>query len=111
MTVASALRDPSLSEGSGAHPSLAPRLGVEWEPVRRLLHVRAGYYLEPSRTGSRPRSHATFGGEVRVPFWPLDLQVGLAGDLAERYQNVGLSLGFFSDLGPVPPVSHRGPGH
>jgi hypothetical protein len=35
--------------------------------------------------------------------------VGLAGDLAERYQNVGLSLGFFSDLGPVPPLGTNGP--
>jgi hypothetical protein len=42
---------------------------------------------------------------VRVPFPYQDLRLGLSGDLAERYDNVSLSLGFWSRLGPAPPVA------
>jgi hypothetical protein len=67
--------------------------------------VRGGTYLEPSRTGGSARQHATFGAEVRLPFWWRDLQLGFAGDLAPRFQNVSLSLGFWSRLGPRPPTA------
>lgn len=97
---------PSVSaERSGAHASLVPRAGAEAEPLVEALRVRGGTYLEPSRTGGAPRGHATFGVDVRVPFPLQDLRLGLAGDLAARYQNVSLSLGFWSRLGPAPPVA------
>jgi len=102
VTVASALSDPAQARPSGRHASLTPRAGLEWEALR-WLRARGGWYLEPSRSGAPPRPHATFGGEVRIPFWPWALRLGMAGDLAARYRNVGLSLGFWSTLGPLPP--------
>lgn len=105
VTVASALGGGSQVVRSGRRPSVVPRAGAEWAPAPRWFRVRGGYYLEPSRTGAGPRSHGTFGAEVRVPFWPWDLRLGMGGDLAERYRNVGLSLGWWGELGPIPPVT------
>lgn len=87
---------------SGRRPSLAARLGGEWEAMPRRLALRGGSYLEPSRTGAPLRPHATFGADLRLrAYW--DLRIGLAGDLAARYQNVSLSLGLWRDIGPRPP--------
>jgi hypothetical protein len=88
---------------SGERTSFAVKGGVEWEAWPRWMRLRAGGYLEPSRTGAGPRPHATFGFEVRIPFWPWDLQIGATGDVASLYQNVSLSLGFWGDYGPLPP--------
>jgi hypothetical protein len=85
---------------SGEQVSLVPRAGVEWEPKAGLFRIRAGGYLEPSRSGFEPRLHGCFGAEVRIPFWPWDLQASFGGDLARAYTNVSLSIGFWSDLGP-----------
>ena len=84
----------------GERASLAIRGGVEWEAWPDVLRVRGGTYFEPSRTGGAYRPHGTFGLDVRVPFWPWDLQVALAGDVARMYTNASLSIGFWSDLGP-----------
>ena len=89
---------------SGRHPSVVPRAGVEWEPSRRTFRARAGTYLEPSRTGVGARGHGTFGLELRIPFWPWDLQLALGGDVAPRFRNVALSIGLWSDRGPAPPL-------
>ncbi len=105
ITVASGLGDGSQDVPSGRRVSVVPRAGAEWEAMRRWLRIRGGYYLEPSRTGAGPRSHGTFGAEVRIPFWPWDLQLGLTGDLADRYRNVGLSLWLWNELGPVAPAA------
>ncbi len=110
VTVASALQADGPAQRSGERPSLVPRAGAEWELVQRWVRTRAGYYLEPSRSGGSPRSHATFGGEVRIPCRPWDLQLGLAADVAGRYRNAGLSLGFWSALGPVAPPAAPGAG-
>ena len=88
---------------SGVRPSVVPRAGVEWELSPRQLRARAGTYLEPSRTGAGPRGHGTFGLELRIPFWPWDLQLAVGGDVAPRFRNVALSIGFWSELGPAPP--------
>lgn len=85
---------------SGADASFVVRAGAEWEGWPDVLRVRGGTYLEPSRTGGSVRPHGTFGLEVRVPFWPWDLQVGFAADVARMYTNASLSVGFWSDLGP-----------
>jgi len=90
---------------SGERASVVPRAGVEWEGVPEWVRVRGGTYLEPSRTGASPRPHGTFGLDVRVPFPWADLQVGLSGDLAARFQNVSLSLGFWRNLGPARPLA------
>jgi hypothetical protein len=99
---------------SGRAPSLTPRLGAEWAVVPSWAHLRAGTYLEPSRTGSRPRLHGTFGAEVKVPasrlgWFPWDLQLSAGGDVAPRYRNVSLSLGFWSVLAPPPPLPTAAP--
>jgi hypothetical protein len=89
---------------SGERASVVLRAGAEWEALAERLRTRGGAYLEPSRTGASPRPHATFGLDVRVPFPWRDLQLGLSGDLARRFQNVSLSLGFWSSLGPARPA-------
>lgn len=101
--VESALVPSAEAPASGERASVVVRAGAEWEGLPERLRARAGGYLEPSRTGASPRPHATFGLEVRVPFPWRDLQLGLAGDLAARFQNVSVSLGFWSSLGPERP--------
>jgi len=88
---------------SGRSPSLVARLGAEWEPWPSTVRLRAGTYLEPSRVGASTRLHGTFGVEGRVPFWLRDLDVGVGGDVADRYRTVSFSLGFWGDVGPAPP--------
>jgi hypothetical protein len=95
---------------SGSRRTLAARLGAEWEALPRRVAIRGGSYLEPSRTGAPLRPHATFGADVRIHLrW--DFRVGLAGDLASRYQNLSLSLGLWKDNGPrAPPAAAPEPG-
>ncbi len=104
VTVASALVPDAPARRSGRQASVVPRAGLEWEAWPRWMRLRGGYYLEPSRTGRPPRSHATFGADARIAFWPWPLQFGVAGDVAERYTNVGVSLGLWSERGPAAPV-------
>jgi hypothetical protein len=104
VTVESAVVPGGPAVSSGRSGSVAVRAGAEWEPRTDGLRVRGGGYVEPSRTGGVPRPHATFGAELRIPFWWRDLQLGLAGDVAERFRNVSLSLGFWSSLGPRRPA-------
>jgi hypothetical protein len=104
VTFASALVPGAPARRSGRHASVVPRAGAEWEAWPRWMRIRAGGYLEPSRTGRGPRSHGTFGAEARIPFWPWPLQLGFSGDVAERYTNVGVSLGLWSERGPVRPM-------
>jgi len=104
VTVESVLVPSGGAVVSGESASVAVRAGAEWEPWAERLRARAGTYLEPSRAGASPRLHGTFGVEVRVPFRWRDLQLGLAGDVAERFRNVSLSLGFWSRLGPGRPM-------
>jgi len=103
VTVESAVVPGAQAVPSGRSVSFALRAGAEWEPYAENLRVRGGAYVEPSRTGASARPHGTFGAEVRIPFWWRDLQLGLAGDVAERFRNVSLSLGFWSSLGPQRP--------
>lgn len=101
VTLQSMIVEGAAEVRSGARPSVVPRLGAEWEAWPDVLRLRAGTYLEPSRTGHDPRPHGTFGVEARVPFWPWDLQVALGGDVARSLRNVSLSLGFWGELGPL----------
>ncbi len=88
---------------SGRRASLVPRAGAEWDAVPDRFRVRGGSYLEGSRTGAPPRLHATLGLELRVPFWPWDLQLSGGVDLADRFQDFSISIGFWNDLTPAPP--------
>jgi hypothetical protein len=88
-------------ERVGQQPTVTPRLGIEGEPLRDRMLLRAGTYVEPSRyAGGSARQHFTFGADVRL--FPLDFwgllseavwKVGLFVDLAPRYQNAGIGLG------------------
>jgi hypothetical protein len=88
-------------ETVGESVTATPRVGLEGEPLRDLMQLRAGTYVEPTRylTGS-PRQHFTFGGDVKL--FPFDLwgifpkdpwKIGFVIDLAPRYTNYGLAIG------------------
>ncbi|HET8542143.1 MAG TPA: hypothetical protein VFL83_19860 [Anaeromyxobacter sp.] len=107
--IESALLATADAPASGERASVVPRAGAEWEPFAERFRIRGGTYLEPSRTGASPRLHGTFGLAVRVPFPWRALQLGVAGDVAERYRNVSLSLGFWSSVAPVGPPASKNP--
>ncbi|MDP9000590.1 MAG: hypothetical protein M3O46_10815 [Myxococcota bacterium] len=89
------------AESVGNTVSLTPRLGVEGEPLRGRMLLRAGTYLESSRyEGGGPRQHFTFGSDVRLfplDFWGLlpraTWKVELFVDVAPRYANGGIGIG------------------
>jgi hypothetical protein len=85
---------------SGRHTvaSLRGGLDYEWKPGK--LRVRAGAYWEPGRfEGVGGRLHTTFGADLRVLqfrfFGPRRVRLSLTGDLASRYRNLGLAIGFW----------------
>ncbi len=85
---------------SGVHASYSLRGGVEYEWLPGRLRVRGGSYWEPGRYADvSGRLHGTFGLEVRAfqfDFWgPRRGQLTLTGDVAARYRNVGLAVGFW----------------
>lgn len=87
-------------ERSGHHSSWSPRGGVDYEWIPGRLRVRGGSYWEPGRfDGVGGRLHGTFGIEVRVfqfHLWGLRRgRITLTGDGASKYQNAGLSIGFW----------------
>jgi len=90
-------------ETAGARATVSPRFGVEAEPIANLAKVRAGTYYEPSRfDGVAGRQHFTLGGDLflftspKLGFIPA-LPIAAVGfvDVAPRYQNVGLFVGFW----------------
>lgn len=88
---------------SGEHVSIGTRLGIEGEPIAGYVRMRAGSYFEPSRfAGVGYRVHGTLGTEIRLFSWDLfglvdefALRFGASADVAERYLNVGVGLGFW----------------
>ncbi len=80
----------------GQAAEFAPRLGVEHDTVPGMIRLRAGVYAEPSPFDGRPaRPHFTGGFEVFVLRYWEDWAVTASFDLARRYTNVGLSIGFW----------------
>lgn len=91
---------------SGDRTSISVRAGAEYEWIPGWLRVRGGSYYEPSRfrdPAGDPvpgRVHVTAGVDVRVwEFqlfrWRYRLRLSLTADLASRYGNGGLSVGFW----------------
>jgi hypothetical protein len=85
---------------AGTHASVSVRGGAEYECVPGRLRVRAGTYWEPGRfDGVSGRMHGTFGIEVRALAFSLwghrRGRLTLTGDVAERYRNVSISIGFW----------------
>jgi hypothetical protein len=87
---------------SGQDVSAVPRLGLEAEVIAGWLRLRAGSYLEASRfPETTARLHGTAGFEVRVFAFRLGgherrVSISAASDLAARYKNLALSIGFWS---------------
>lgn len=89
-----------LQETVGRTVDLSPRLGLEGEPIRDRVVLRAGTYIEPSRyVDASSRQHFTFGTDIRLfpfDFWGLlsesEWKLGLFTDLAPRYTNWGLGI-------------------
>ncbi|HEX7841779.1 MAG TPA: hypothetical protein VF469_30120 [Kofleriaceae bacterium] len=85
---------------SGRHTVLGVRGGVEYEWLPGRLRVRGGSYWEPGRfDGVGGRLHATFGTDLRLlqfHLWgPRRGRISITSDVAARYRNVGLSIGFW----------------
>lgn len=85
---------------SGLHAAYSMRGGVEYEWLPGRLRLRGGSYWEPGRyTDVGGRLHGTFGLEVRAfefhLYGPRRGQLTLTSDVAARYRNVGLSIGFW----------------
>lgn len=88
---------------AGREISVGVRVGAETEPWANRMKVRAGFYLEPPRgVLGDYRPHGTVGFDVRLFRWdawglfnPFDLTIGLTGDFAPRYVDVGLGVGFW----------------
>jgi hypothetical protein len=87
---------------SGRNISPTPRLGLESEVIRGWLRLRAGSYLEASRfPETSARLHGTAGFEARVFAFRLGgherrVSISAASDLAARYKNLALSVGFWN---------------
>lgn len=83
-------------ETVGRTSEFAPRVGVEHDTVPGMIRLRAGIYAEPSPFDGRPaRAHVTGGFEVFVLRYWEDWAITASFDLARRYTNVGLSVGFW----------------
>lgn len=92
-----------IEERSGEQVTVGVRLGIEGEPIADWLMMRAGTYLEPSRfAGVGYRAHGTLGFDLRLFSWDLfelldefTLCAGAYADVAERYLNLGVSVGLW----------------
>jgi hypothetical protein len=88
---------------AGKDVSVGFRIGAETEPIPTRLKVRAGFYLEPPRiVSAHHRPHGTVGFDVRLFRWdvwglfnPFDLTIGMTGDFAPRYIDLGIGVGFW----------------
>ena len=87
-------------EPVGRHTTVAPRVGLESEPLPNRMLLRTGTYVEPTRyDGDSARQHFTFGTDVRLfpfSFWGLlpevNLKLGVFLDVAPRYTNWGIGI-------------------
>ena len=94
--------DPDVANGLATAPVvgreslLVPRLGVEHETLRGRLRTRLGTFVEPSPYADHlPRPHVTGGLELFLfEYWER-WSVSTSLDFAQRYYNVGLSIGFW----------------
>ncbi|HEX3476259.1 MAG TPA: hypothetical protein VHT91_14635 [Kofleriaceae bacterium] len=85
---------------SGRHTVVSVRGGAAYECLPGRLRLRAGSYWEPGRFDSvSGRAHATFGIDLRVLAFQLFGErrgrISLIGDVADRYRNVAVDIGFW----------------
>lgn len=80
----------------GTATYLMPRVGVEHETFINRLRSRLGTFIEPSPFPDRlPRPHLTGGLEVRLFRYIEDWGLSASFDLAQRYSEVGFSIGLW----------------
>lgn len=83
-------------ERVGGWLALQPRVAVEHETWPGRLRLRLGAWAEPSAFPDHlPRPHGTGGFELFLFRWWEDWALSGSFDVARRYGNVGLSLGFW----------------
>jgi hypothetical protein len=91
-----------VTQRSGEHVSVSPRLGLESEVWPSWLKVRVGSYVEPARVReASARVHGTFGFDARLGhwtvfgIWPEDYQwqLSAAYDATRNYHALSVSIG------------------
>jgi hypothetical protein len=90
-----------VQRNAGQEASLGLHLGLEIEPLKNLLKMRAGYYWEPSRVKNLAgRHHMTGGFEWRLFQWDgfglfgsTDWKISTTFDMARGYVDLGVGLG------------------
>jgi hypothetical protein len=87
---------------SGREMVVSPRFGLETETVPNWVKVRAGSYVEPTRSDAGlMRVHGTLGLEAKVFPWTVfglweegsEWRISGALDVAQRYLGWGISIG------------------
>ncbi|MBF5041625.1 hypothetical protein FGE12_04440 [Aggregicoccus sp. 17bor-14] len=92
----SAFTQTGAQDSVGSSLLLQPRFGVEHETLVNRLRLRLGTFVEPSPfKDSSPRPHLTGGFEVFVLRYWEDWSVTASFDVARRFTNLGLSVGFW----------------
>jgi hypothetical protein len=90
-----------MAQPSGEHAVVSVRGGVEYEWIPGRLRLRGGSYWEPGRFHDHPgRVHGTVGVEISIAQfhvwrWTYRVRISATGDLAIRYANSGISVGFW----------------
>jgi hypothetical protein len=84
-------------EASGRKISIGVRVGAESEVLENRLKLRCGGYMEPTRFAHASyRPHGTLGSDVRLfDLWHWSIRASATLDLAPRYFDWGLSVGFW----------------
>jgi hypothetical protein len=86
----------------GESLAVAPRFGVESEPISNWVKLRAGIYFEPSRFSDGTfRQHFTYGFDVKLFPWDVfgilpraqTWRLSAFLDVAPRYENFGFAIG------------------
>jgi hypothetical protein len=87
---------------SGRDLIVSPRFGMETETVPNWVKVRAGSYVEPTRSaGGLMRVHGTLGLETKLFPWTVfglweegsEWRISGALDVAQRYLGWGIAIG------------------
>jgi hypothetical protein len=90
-----------IAQRSGEHAVVSVRAGAEYEWLPGRLRVRGGSYWEPGRFRNHGgRAHGTVGLELSIlQFhlfrWTYRVRISATADLASRYANTGVSVGFW----------------
>jgi hypothetical protein len=85
---------------AGSGVTISPHAGAEWEVIHKVVRVRGGTYLEPSRYTGNSRAHGCGGLDLHLPLGVVDLKLGFGADIARDYINLAFSVGLWRESGP-----------